>query len=377
MTKILTPLHQSRINTAISKRKGAERFELRDGATPGLALCGGPLGCSWVMRATVGPQKIRKRFNLGDYPTVTLSDARRKAAEKYEELKSYIPSSANSNVLSVAPTLSSVISEYEKCDGGTLKRWDEQKRRLEHVLVSLLQIPLASLSEPQIQLVIDAHPSKSSAAACVRYLRPMLRWAAKRGMCAFKGGEIEQPRGVKRKRNRMLSDAELQSLFAQLKYERYDLAVRLMLLTVARREEVCAASLDEFDLKRAVWTIPAERCKNGRALVVPLVPDVVALLEPFRGETGALFQPALSNWDRWQKRMFALTHTNGWQRHDLRRTSATLLGGMGVAPHIVEIVLGHAEPHSQLAGIYNQSRYEREHRDALMQLAAYYRKIST
>jgi len=75
--------------------------------------------------------------------------------------------------------------------------------------------------------------------------------------------------------------------------------------------------------------------------------------------------------------MFALTHTNGWQRHDLRRTSATLLGGMGVAPHIVEIVLGHAEPHSQLAGIYNQSRYEREHRDALMQLAAYYRKIST
>ena len=39
------------------------------------------------------------------------------------------------------------------------------------------------------------------------------------------------------------------------------------------------------------------------------------------------------------------------------------------APHIVETVLGHAEPHSQLASVYNKSKYLPEHRAALQLLA--------
>lgn len=44
---------------------------------------------------------------------------------------------------------------------------------------------------------------------------------------------------------------------------------------------------------------------------------------------------------------------------------ATLLGDAGVAPHIIEVVLGHKDPHTQLAGVYNKSRYFKEPKEAL------------
>jgi integrase len=86
--------------------------------------------------------------------------------------------------------------------------------------------------------------------------------------------------------------------------------------------------------------------------------------------------PLYTNWDRYQKKLFERTGTSGWHRHDLRRTGATTLGGLGVAPHVIEACLGHTTLHSSLAGIYNQSRYTNEHADALQLLADYYNKIS-
>jgi hypothetical protein len=64
-----------------------------------------------------------------------------------------------------------------------------------------------------------------------------------------------------------------------------------------------------------------------------------------------------------------VTSTAGWHRHDLRRTVATNLGDTGVAPHVIEVVLGHAVPHTALAAVYNRSRYLKEHREALQQFA--------
>jgi hypothetical protein len=63
--------------------------------------------------------------------------------------------------------------------------------------------------------------------------------------------------------------------------------------------------------------------------------------------------------------------TTGWTRHDLRRTTATLLGESGVPPHIIEAVLGHTI-HSSLASTYNRSRYFSEVRAALQALADFY-----
>jgi integrase len=65
-------------------------------------------------------------------------------------------------------------------------------------------------------------------------------------------------------------------------------ALRLLILTAARTNEVIAAVRSEFDLDRATWTISAERMKAERAHRVPLsaqaVEVVQALLDSTHGE---------------------------------------------------------------------------------------------
>ena len=48
------------------------------------------------------------------------------------------------------------------------------------------------------------------------------------------------------------------------------LALEFAILTAARSGEVLGARWEEFDLDRAVWTVPSERMKGGREHRVPL-----------------------------------------------------------------------------------------------------------
>jgi hypothetical protein len=59
-----------------------------------------------------------------------------------------------------------------------------------------------------------------------------------------------------------------------------------------------------------------------------------------------------------------------WTQHDLRRSVATGMAELGVAPHIVEEILNHVSWHkSGVAGIYNRATYEKEKRAALIMWA--------
>jgi integrase len=57
------------------------------------------------------------------------------------------------------------------------------------------------------------------------------------------------------------------------------LAIEFTVLTAARTGEVLGATWDEFDLKSAVWIIPARRMKSGRVHRVPLSDRAVATIK--------------------------------------------------------------------------------------------------
>ncbi len=75
------------------------------------------------------------------------------------------------------------------------------------------------------------------------------------------------------------------------------------------------------------------------------------------------------NWDRETRAIQIASGTNGWTRHDLRRTGATMLGEMGELPDIVEAALNHVSIRSPLAATYNRSRYRPQVAAALQRLA--------
>jgi integrase len=77
----------------------------------------------------------------------------------------------------------------------------------------------------------------------------------------------------------------------------------------------------------------------------------------------------LGNWDRETKAIHKASGTVGWNRHDLRRTGATILGEMGELPDIIEAGLNHTSIRSPLAATYNRSRYRPQVAIALQRLA--------
>jgi integrase len=85
----------------------------------------------------------------------------------------------------------------------------------------------------------------------------------------------------------------------------------------------------------------------------------------FATSTGA----PLGNWDRETKVLQEASGTDGWTRHDLRRTGATMLGEMGELPDLIEAALNHVSIHSPLAATYNRSRYRPQVAMALQRLA--------
>jgi integrase len=67
-----------------------------------------------------------------------------------------------------------------------------------------------------------------------------------------------------------------------------------------------------------------------------------------------------------------------WTLHDLRRTVATRMADLGIAPHIIEEVLGHSRSgHKRgVAGVYNRASYAREVKAALALWADHMRALA-
>jgi len=81
------------------------------------------------------------------------------------------------------------------------------------------------------------------------------------------------------------------------------------------------------------WVVPASASKNGKEHRVFLSPVVLAQLDHLPWTIG-----------RQRLQVWIQKNGGGWTCHDLRRTFATRLNGMGTAPHIVEKLLNHSLP---------------------------------
>lgn len=87
---------------------------------------------------------------------------------------------------------------------------------------------------------------------------------------------------AKSERSRLVSDAELKELFNLLnnsKNQTLATATKLLFMLGVRKNELLKAEWSEFDLNNAVWTLPAERCKNKKSIKIPLSQPVITLLK--------------------------------------------------------------------------------------------------
>jgi integrase len=176
-------------------------------------------------------------------------------------------------------------------------------------------------------------------------------------------------------RERVLTRDELRKLLHALGDDPFSDIVCLLLLTGQRRTEVGKLQWSEVDLARKLIVLPAERTKNGRLHEVPLSHQALAVVErqPRRNSTGFVFSDnGNQDWDRGKARLDGKLGIAPWRLHDLRRTCSTMLGELGILPHVIEQALNHVSGHKAcVAGVYNRSKMSDAVRDALQRWADY------
>ena len=400
MAKLLTA-------QAVEKLKpGPVRREVADARLTGLYLVIQPSGTkSWAVRYRYGGRP--RKLTLGPYPLIDVAKARQRAADALEALAEGRDPAAEARATkarrgesgSDRNSFGAVARLFiERPARVSNKSWRETARLLGLVpdpdqpdrLMAAKDGIAARWAERQIDAitrrdVIDlideiADRAPISANRTLAALPKLGNWAVSRDILEISFCAGVKPPSPERSRERVLSDDELRWLWQATEADGYPFGrlVQVLMLTGQRRQEVAAMRRTELDLATRTWSLPAERTKNGRANEVPLPEPVVTILEavPIFGEADYVFsgtgRSPFSGFSRSFTRLNArMTELAGspiphWTLHDLRRTAATGMASIGVAPHVIEAALNHVSgSKAGVAGVYNRFSHSDEKRHAL------------
>jgi integrase len=189
-------------------------------------------------------------------------------------------------------------------------------------------------------------------------------------------------------KDRALSPAEIRIMLRELEHvptlPTIRISLKLILLTMVRKSELLDAVWNEVDFENALWSIPKERMKRGKAHNVYLsrqsLDIMIALktcagnsryLLPSRYDADAPMSRATLNRitvaivQRAKKQYLQL---EPFTVHDLRRTGSTLLNELGFNSDWIEKCLAHEEGRSS-RGVYNKAEYEPQRRHMLQEWA--------
>jgi integrase len=203
---------------------------------------------------------------------------------------------------------------------------------------------------------------------CIAYGKTFFKWCVRRNYLTrspLEGATLPKQQS----RDRVLTDDELVAVWrAAHRYGgHYGTIIRILILTGMRRGE-CAA-IESLWVHGDILTIPKEITKNSRQHSMPLGPMTRGLLDT--SFTGPLFPARIggetfSGFSQSKKTLDKLLNIAPWTLHDLRRTYATNLAMLGVAPHIIERLINHVTGTiSGVSAIYNRANYMPEMKAAV------------
>ena len=392
-------------------RPATARKEIPDGKISGLYFVLQPSGArSWALRyrAAGKPAKL----TIGAYPAIDLAAARRLAQKALGEVAEGKDPAANKQAARVAAReerlaqndlVERVVEQFiERHAKPKTRDWRETERMLKNKVAKAWHgRRLSKIGRADVHALLDSIVDAGAPIAANRtfaQLRRMCRWAVERGIIDQSPCLGVRAPSEEAARERTLTASEIILVwraFDQIGWP-FGPMGKLLLLTGARRDEVAGMRWGEVDLASKVykaWTIPKERTKNKRVHEIPLTDAAVAILKalPRIGDgrngfvlttTGAT---AISGFSR-AKAIVDATILKGmreeaaqrggdreavqaperWTFHDLRRTVATNLQGLGIKLEVTEAVLNHVSgSRGGIVGVYQKYEYVEEKRAAL------------
>jgi integrase len=334
---------------------------------------------SFVFQYKVGAKQ--RRIALGSVTAIDIGRARATAKDLYARVRlGQDPASDKADAkVKAAETFAAIASRFLAHQRVRLRPRsyvDVEHHLLTHAKV-LHGLQLEKIVRRDIATCIASVAENSGLVTGNRVrttLSTFFSWAMMQGLVES-NPVIGTVRHRERSRDRVLEPAELSTIWNALADDHYGAVMKLLMLTGQRAAEI--AGLCRSEVRDSTIVLPGERTKNHRTHIVPLSAPARAIIESQPHRTNAdgrprdlifgLAEGPFSGWSNCKEKLDErITKATGkplphWTPHDLRRTAATYMAEIGIAPHVIEAALNHVSGHKAgVAGIYNRSTYERE-----------------
>lgn len=411
--------------TVKNLRKKATRYDKREGS--GFAIRVWPSGAkTWLYVFTFEGKRYQMKLfkHRVGFPEITTDMARKKYNEAHDILiTGKNPAAVEREKIEArlkAPTVADLCNEYIERHAKRFKRsWEKDDRILNHdVIPAWGKRKAADIEKRDVirlleKIVVDRE-APGMANNTFQIIRKMFNWAIKQDILKYSpciGVDMPAPKNT---RTRVLSEAEIKTLWENLDncamFPESKNALKLVLITAQRPGEVIGMLTSEIDGEW--WTIPAERAKNGkthRVYLTGMAQEIIQQATDYqklireipadkeysgyifpspRSGKDAAIAPAALTVAVGRNLAYPVEDSGGkvveivnkigidhFTPHDLRRTAATFMAESGEPDAVIDAILNHVK--QGVIKVYNQYRYDKEKQIALESWARRLKSITT
>lgn len=378
-----------------TKAPAAGRTEISDKILPGFGLRITPLDTrTYFVTYRVKGSRQQHRLTLGATHAKTLAEARSEAQAALAAAQAGInpklrraadvQTNTAIDVQAEADQFATVARLFvQRHAKENLKSWRAVASMIEKKIIPAWGTrPIQSITRRDIAALADEVGTKTPIMAnrIQSVVTKLFAWCVERGVMETNPAAGMPRQFQEKSRSRVLSEAELKAICGAADGLGYPggTLIKLLVLTACRLREV--AYLTRAQIVGDTITLP--ETKNGRAHVIPITKQIQAVIDSipkFSGEYVLTCTAGVRPMGAFSQVKAKLDNASGvtdWVIHDLRRTCATGLAELGVAPHVVEAVLNHSGGTiSGVAAIYNRYSYANEKRAALEKWGAEVERI--
>jgi integrase len=384
MPKAATPLNDKRIKNMKPK---AKRYLVADGG--GLALEVMTSGAKiWRYRYSLHG-KQQPLVTVGEYPSISLQDARDRARRYRETVAAGVSPIADARKDRGATKALDCVRAYadewfESEIAGKSKSYSTVTRRAldKDILPAIGAKPLADVNAGDVLAICDKIKGRGAPQMALftrNVVKRLYEYAISRQAVAVNPAQQLVARFIAtpQSRTRVLAPDEIgrlmRAVYASDMSRAYKLALHLLVITMVRKSELIEAEWGEFDLDAGIWRIPAARMKKDNEHWVYLSAQAIEMIRELQtlSHSQRLLFPSRRGYE---DRPIAKSTLNQAVRamksdmqhfviHDFRRTASTHLHEMGLSSDAIEKALAHSI--KGIKGVYNRAEYANERRKIL------------
>jgi len=357
---------------------------------------------SWTLRYRFAGKQ--PEITLGNYPDLSLTDARKAARELRVQVDRGIHVAREKRKaraeLASAGMFRELSEDYMTRVGPSLAattRTETRRYLKKDILPQFKHLSTNDVTPADVIALVEKIEKRSHWVAhrafnilSVIFAHGVAKHLAKVNPCASLDISAILGKGPEKRKRIKLSAEELRSVFGALPSlgRMNELAIRIILATCVRKGELLRARWEHVDARAGMWTIPASNSKSGREFQIPLAAIVLEWFEELReltkgsawlvpGIAGGVLHPRIpmsrNALNVALRRLKAAARP--FSPHDLRSTARSYLAELGVDVLVAERCLNHSL--GGLIAVYDQHDYLLERRRALELWASHLQAIES